>query len=204
MDKKVVEYRGISGLVAAPLTTDTEETLSYGDVFDVAGIAELSKTTETSTAAHYYDNAPAVVISGNGADETKCTVSAIPDDVVAKLTGQQYIEALGALAEGNPTFPYLAFGYITKDTDGSERWVWRYKNKCSIPEETHKTEDDGTDAEGQEFTLTGVNTNHKFTETGKSAKALVYDPSKNLITKANFFGSVQTLDTLRALVPTTP
>lgn len=201
---KIVEFRGISNLTAAQLITDTAATLAYGTPFPVAGVAELSKSVETSTDVHYYDNLPAVAISGVGKDETTVNTSVIPEDVTAQLTGQTYITDLGTLVEGNPTFPYLAVGYVTEDTDGNERWVWRLKTKCSIPTETHKTKDDGTEADGQEITLTGINTTHGFTELGgKTAKALVYDPSKNLITKENFFASVQTPDTLRALVPAT-
>ena len=49
MDKIIEEYRGIRDLVAAQLLTDTLEELTYDTPFPVAGIAELTKSTENSS-----------------------------------------------------------------------------------------------------------------------------------------------------------
>lgn len=197
-EKKIVEYRGVRDLVAAILKTDTSETLEYDEIFPVAGLAELSKTTANSSEAHYYDNVPAIIIDSVGADEVTCSTSAIPLDVLAKLTGQYYDEATKTFVEGEGVRPYLAIGYITEDTDGNEVFVWRYKVKASLPDATHATKTDGTDANGQEIVFTGVNTNHKFTATGKSAKAINHTKS-DLITEANFFKEVMDIDKLKEL-----
>lgn len=53
-------------------------------------------------------------------------------------------------------------GYRTKTTDGTEILVWRLKGTFKIPDSDHATEDDGTDANGQEITYTGISTTHKF------------------------------------------
>ena len=102
---EVVEYRGIEGLVAAEVLKDNNnsgegEGYVTGEVFSIAGIAELSKSTESSNESKYYDNMPALVISSTGADEVTCTVSAIDQEVLAKITGQQYDAATGTLIEG--------------------------------------------------------------------------------------------------------
>ena len=69
----------------------------------------------------------------------------------------------------------------------------------SIPDVTAQTKDDGTDANGQELTYTGISTTHKFTKTGKPAKAVNVDTSVNTtMTVANFFSKVQTPDTVGA------
>lgn len=98
------------------------------------------------------------------------------------------------LVEGEPQSKYFAIGYITEDTNGVERYVWRHKVKCSIPSEEHKTKDDGTDANGQELTFTGINTIHKFSTTNKTAKSIVYKANKNLFTEQEFFSIVQDVD----------
>ncbi len=199
-EKKIVEYRGVRDLVAAILQEDGEN-LTYGEIFPVAGLAELSKTTENSSETHYYDNIPAIVIDSVGADEVNCSTSAIPFDVLAKLTGQYYDEETQTFVEGEGIKPYLAIGYIAEDTDGNEIFVWRYKVKASIPDTTHATKTDGTDANGQELVFTGINTQHKFTATGKSAKAINHRKSE-LITEADFFAEVMDIDKLKALVTT--
>lgn len=198
-EKKIVEYRGVRDLVAAILKTDTSTELTYDEIFPVAGLAELSKTTENSSEAHYYDNVPAIIIDSIGADEVTCSTSAIPLDVLAKLTGQYYDEATKTFVEGEGVRPYLAIGYITEDTDGNEVFVWRFKVKASLPDATHATKTDGTDANGQEIVFTGVNTNHKFTATGKSAKAINHTKG-DLITETDFFKEVMDIDKLKELV----
>lgn len=199
-EKTITEYRGIRDLVAAELLTDTSSEITYSAPFPIAGIAELSRTTENSSESHYYDNIAAIVIDSVGSDEVTCTCSAIPLDVLAKLTGQYYDEATGTFVEGEANRKYFAIGYITEDTSGNEVFVWRHKVKCSIPDSTHSTKNNGTDANGQEIVFTGINTTHKFTKTGKTAKAINHKKSE-LITETDFFKEVMDIDKLTELIP---
>lgn len=196
---EINEYRGIRGLVAAEVTSDTAEKFECGTPFEICGVAELSRTTETSSEAHYYDNVPAIVIDSTGSDEVTITGSAIPFEALAKITGQHYDEAKGMFVEGEREAKYFAIGYVTEKTDGTEVFVWRLKGKFSVPDSTHATKNDGTDANGQEITFTGINTTHKFTATGKTAKAVNVDTGINkVVTETDFFGTVQTPDTVTA------
>jgi phi13 family phage major tail protein len=198
---KIEEYRGIRGLVAAEVVEDTTEKFECGTPFAVAGVAELSRTTETSSEAHYYDNVPAVVIDSTGSDEVTISASAIPFDVLAKLTGQLYDETLGMFVEGERESKYFAIGYITEKTDGTEVFVWREKGKFNIPDSTHASKNDGAEANGQELTYTGINTTHKFTAIGgKTARAINVDTSVNAVEESAFFSEVQTPDTVKASV----
>ena len=199
MDKvKCIEYRGIRDVVAAEVVTDTTEKFECGTPFSVAWASELSRETENASEAHYYDNVPAIVIDSTGADTVTVATSAIPLDVMAKLTGQFYDEQTGMFIEGEREAKYYALGYITEDTSGEEVYVWRLKGKFGIPSETHATKNDGTDANGQELTYTGVNTTHRFTKRGKSERAINVLKSKCTITETEFFAKVQTPDTVGA------
>lgn len=194
---EIQEYRGVRNLVAAEVTTDSLETFECGTPFAVAGVAELSRTTESSSESHYYDNVPAVVIDSTGSDEVSITASAIPLDVLAKITGQTYDETKGMFVEGERESKYFAIGYITERTDGTEIFVWRLKGKFNIPDSTHASKDDGAEANGQEITFTGINTTHKFTALGnKTCKAVNVDTGVNKVVEADFFGEVQTPDTV--------
>lgn len=195
---EIFEYRGVEGLVYAEVTKDDENEYTTGEVKSLAGVAEIGRTTETSSEAHYYDNVPAVVISSTGADEVTCTVSAIPLDVLADITGQVYDNTTGALIEGERLVKYFALGYKTKKTNGDEVYVWRLKGTFSVPDSTHATEDDGTDANGQEITYTGISTTHKFTKSAKRAKAINVDVGLNKADVSTFFDKVTTPDTLKA------
>lgn len=200
---EIVEYRGVEGLVAAEVLTDNnveDEGYTTGDVFSIAGVAELSRVTESSSESHYYDNMPAIVINSVGADEVTCTVSAIDMEVLAKITGQTYDPTTGTFIEGQGNRKYFALGYKTKKTNGDEVYVWRYKGTFGIPESTHITENDGTDANGQEITFTGISTTHKFAKAkNKGAKAINVDVVKGLADVSTFFNTVTTPDSLKAV-----
>lgn len=204
--QEIVEWRGVEGLVAAEVTADDNETgeghgYVTGDVFAIAGVAEISRSTDSSNEAHYYDNIPAVIVSNTASDTVTITASAIPFDVLAEITGQNYDATTGALIEGPRDFKYFALGYKAKKTNGDEVYVWRYKGTFSIPDQTNSTENDGTDANGQEIVFTGISTTHKFTKTGKGAKALNVDLGKDLANVSTFFDTVTTPD---SLAPKTP
>lgn len=194
---KCYEFRGVRDAVVAEILEDTAEKFETGAPFSVAWISELSKETETSSENHYYDNQPAVTIRGDGADTVTAACSAIPFDVLAKLTGQYYDEETGMFVEGETETKYFAFGYITENTDGEEVFVWREKGTFSIPAETHVTKNDGTDANGQELTYTGIATVHKFEKTGKVAKAVNVLKSLCPLSETEFFATVQTPDTVK-------
>ena len=197
--QEIVEYRGVEGLVAAEVLTD-DDTAGYttGDVFAIAGVAEISKTTDSSNEAHYYDNIPAVVVSNTSSDTINISASAIPLDVLGYITGQTYDSALGALFEGPRKVRYFAIGYQTKKTNGDKMYVWRNKGTFNIPDQTNTTENNSTDANGQELVFTGISTTHKFTKTGEGCKAVVVDVAKDLADVSAFFDEVVTPDTLTA------
>lgn len=195
--QEILEWRGVEGLVCAEVLTDNDtDGYTTGPVFAIAGVAEISRTTSSSNEAHYYDNIPAVVISSTGSDELTISVSAIPMDVYAAITGQIYDDTTGSLIEGPRDFKYFALGYKTKKTNGDEVYVWRYKGSFNIPDQTNSTENDSTDANGQEIVYTGISTTHKFTKTGKGSKAMNVDVSKGLADVTNFFGTVTTPDSI--------
>lgn len=190
---KIVDHRGIRGLVAAEVLTDDENGITFGEVRPLCGTSSLSKTTETSSGTKYYDNRPAIVIKANGPDEVSVDGSAISEADQAWLMGETYDEAADMLVEGEPVQKYFAIGYITKKTDGTERFIWRLKGTFGYPEEEHNTEDDGTDSTGTTLVYTGINTQHKFEKTGKTAKAVNVGAAK--YDEELFFAQVLTPDT---------
>jgi len=201
-DLVIQEYRGIEGLVYAELIKDTKDEIEYGEVKPLSGVSELNKETSSDSATHYYDNVPAIVIDSTGADEVKMNTSLIPLPTLGEITGQYYDKTTGMMVEGERESKYFAIGYTTETTDGTKMLVWRNKGRFNIPASTHATKDDGTDANGQELTYTGINTIHKFNKTKKTAKAVIVDESLKLVDTATFFDTVQTPDTVTA--KTTP
>lgn len=201
IEMAVTEYRGVNNLVYAEVTADDENAYTAGEVKPLAGVATISRTTSSSVEAHYYDNAPKVLISAAGSDEVTLTVSAIPLEVYADITGQTWDDTHGCVVEGPRTQKHFAIGYETKRTDGSKVYVWRLKGMFSIPDTESSTEDDGTEASGQEITYTGIETTHAFTATGKGAKAVVVDDALGLAKTSIWFDAVVTPDTIATKTP---
>lgn len=199
---QIYEYRGVEGLVYAPVTQDDSEGYSTGTVKPLAGVAEIAKSTDSTNEAHFYDNVPAVIVSSTGSDELTITASAIPLDTLADITGQGYDATTGTFIEEERTPRYFAIGYQTKDTSGRKYYVWRLKGSFNIPDQTNTTENDGTDANGQEITFTGISTTYRFSSTGKSAKAVTVNTDLDLADVTNFWTAVQTPDTIVAKNPT--
>ena len=206
---KVVEYRGVEGLVIAEiLKDDNEKEGGYvtGPVEELSPVAEISKTVETAKEAHYYDNKAGNIVGGVGPDTITIRAAALTLEKLAKITGLSYDPTTGAMIDGPLQERYFALGYKTKDTDGFYRYVWRFKGMFGIPPETNITEDAGTDANGTELTFTGIYTTHIFDKAKYDGTTWHKGPSKGLIVSdreglANletFFDTVTTGDTLTA------
>ena len=199
---EIFEFRGVDKLMFAKVISDTKDGYTTGEVKWLSPVAEVGRTTSSSSEAHYYDNKPMIIINSVGSDELKLTVAPLDLETYAEITGQIFDQTTGALIEGNRNNDYYAIGYRTKGTDGKYRYVWRYKGQFSIPDETSDTEDDGTDTNNAELTWTGVETVFEF-EKGdpvnnkrKSAKAIVCDERYDAVDFETFFDIVNTPDTL--------
>lgn len=193
----VFEFRGISDVYYAKVLSDTAEGITFDEPKYLCPVAELGKETETSAEAHYYDNKALISIGSEGADTVSLTTAGIPIHILADILGKYFDETTGSMSENAGNAPDIALLYKTKGTDGFERYVVRYKVKASIPSETVHTEDDSTDANGQELELIGINTVHEFTK-GGSAKALVIDTRYGNPDLSTFFTEVMTIDTVTA------
>ena len=210
MSTFVDEFRGTDQLVYAPVLVDNNETNTAGSgetpngsyvtgaVKVLAPVAEISRTTETSSDTKYYDNKPALTINATGADTITLTVPVLDLATLAEITGREVDTETGALMDGESVLAYFALGYRLKLTDGTYRYVWRYTGSFAVPDETSATEDAGTDSNNQELTFTGIMTMHKFTKPDASQKALVVDERDGKADVSTFFDQVTTIDTLQA------
>ena len=172
------EFRGCKRLVFAEVTSDTNEAEGYktGTVKVLAPVAEISKTVETSSESHYYDNKAQIVINSEGADTVTFTIAIPADEILAEITGRTYDSTGKKFIESERVNKYFAVGYILGETgDGEdERYVWRYKGKFNIPDETAATADSGTAANNMSLQFQGIYTEHEFTNgkgTGKKGSA---------------------------------
>lgn len=197
-----VEFRGCKNLVIAEVTKDDESGYTTGAVKTLAPVAEISKSVETSSEAHYYDNKAAIIINTEGSDTVTFTIAIPDDETYALITGRTYDSTAKRFIESKRVQRYFAVGYILGEVGEGEdeRFVWRYKGSFNIPDETSQTENDGTDSNNLSIEFTGIYTTHEF-ENGKgtgvagSAKAMFIRASDEIATATEFFAAVATPDT---------
>ena len=207
-----IEFRGCKNLVFAQVLQDDAEGYVTGEVIPLAPVAEISKSVETSSEAHYYDNKAAIVINSEGADTVSFTIAVPDDDVLAMIEGRVYDSTKKMFIEAPRKNDYFAVGYILGETGeesgNDERFVWRYKGTFNIPDVTASTENDSTDANNMSLEFTGIYTNHEFANGGGTgvtapAKSIFIRKSSNVATEEQFFAQVTTPDTEFTPAPVT-
>lgn len=202
----VFEFRGVDNLYFAKVLQDDENGFVCDTPKKLAPVAEVGKTTDSSSEAHYYDNKAMIVINSEGADTITITVAPPELEIMAELTGRSFDPVTGMLVDNVRENSYYAIMYRTKGTDGKYRYVSRLKGQFGIPDETSATENDGTDTNNIQLMFTGIYTEYEFTKgrynpgtatwSKGSAKGVVVDTRYGLADVATFFSAVQTPDTV--------
>ena len=184
---------GLKNLVIAPLTADTEESTTYGDLQKVAGAIEATITPENNDPdVQYFDDTEGDVLYPDPELSFTTRLADLPLVIQEMIFGNQ-IDDNGVLvrtASDRP--PYFAVGFKSEKSDGAFRYVWLYKVRAKPMTETYKTK------EGQTITRqngsvewTAIKRTHDgryqavadegqngFTaEKGKSFLSTVYEPT---------------------------
>jgi phi13 family phage major tail protein len=206
--QEIFEFRGVDSLyIAEVLTDDNDEGSGYTCEKPVylAPVAEVGKSTDSASEAHYYDNKAMIVVNSESADKVTITMAPPVLKMLAKIIGKSFDETTGMMVDSVRQNKYFALMYRTKGTDGAYRYVSRLKGTFSIPEESNATENDGTDTTNTSIEYTGIYTTHEFTkgvydgtkwEKG-GAKGIVVDTRYGLADVSTFFDTVQTPDTVK-------
>lgn len=207
--QQVFEFRGVDDLYIAKVTQDDATAYTCETPIYLAPVAEVGKSTDSSSEAHYYDNKAMIVINSEAADSISITMAPPVLEKLAKIIGKSFDATTGMLVDSPRQNDYFALMYRTKGTDGQYRYVSRLKGQFSIPDETSATENDGTDTNNTSITYTGIYTEHEFTK-GKyngaswepsGVKGIVVDTRYGLANVSNFFDAVQTPDTIETVTP---
>ena len=203
-EQQVFEFRGVDNLYVAEVLEDDENGYVCATPIHLAPVAEVGKSTDSSSEAHYYDNKAMIVINSESADTISITMAPPELAKLATIIGKSFDATTGMMVDSPRQNKYFALMYRTKGTDGQYRYVSRLKGQFTIPEETSATEDDGTDTNNTSIEFTGIYTEYEFTK-GKyngtawekaGVKGIVVDTRYGLANVSNFFSQVQTPDTI--------
>ena len=204
-EQKIFEFRGIDNLYVAKVTKDDSEGYTCDTPVRLSYVAEVAKSTDSASEAHYYDNKAMIVVNSESADKITLTIAPPALEMLSKIIGKSFDTELGMMVDSERNNDYYAIMYRSKGTDGQYRYVSRLKGTFNIPEDDNQTENDGTDTTNTSIEFTGIYTEHEFTK-GKyngtawekgSAKGIVVDTRYGLADVSKFFDQIQTPDTVK-------
>ncbi len=136
---------GLKNMVIAPLTVDTEETLTYGALQLVAGAIEASITPDNADPdIQYADDVEFDTLYADPELSFKTSMADIPLTIQEMVLGNR-IDDNGVLirsAADKP--PYFAVGFKSEKSNHKYRFVWLYKVRAKPITETYKTKEGKT------------------------------------------------------------
>lgn len=133
---------GLQGVVIAPLTVDTEETLTYGDLQKVAGAIEATITPGNADAdVQYADDQEFSVLYPDPEVALKTKMADIPLEIQKMIFGNTLDQNGVLIRSASDTPPYFAFGFRSEKSDHTFRYVWLYKVRAKPITETYATKE---------------------------------------------------------------
>ena len=136
---------GLKNMVIAPLTVDTEETLTYGDLQLVAGAIEASITPGTTDPdIQYADDVEFDVLYPDPELSFKTKMADIPLTIQQMIYGNK-VDDKGVLVRSASDKPgYFAVGFMSEKSNGKYRYVWLYKVRATPLTENYATKEGTT------------------------------------------------------------
>ena len=119
---------GLKNMVIAPLTVDTEETLTYGALQLVAGAIEASITPQnTDPDVQYFDDQEGDVLYPDPELSFKTKLADLPP-IIQEMIFANKIDSNGVLIRSSTDKPpYFAVGFKSEKANHKYRYVWLYK-----------------------------------------------------------------------------
>lgn len=155
--KKVGTLIGCRDLCFAAITAESSASTTYDTTIHTApGVIEIALTAQVAEAQlGANDNPYYEIMQALDGFEVNVTQAALGSDLVAFLRGIT-VDANGAVIESSDDkAPYVAMGFKTRRSDGSDDYIWLYRGRFAPGDQTFKTKEKGT-INWQTPTLKGV------------------------------------------------
>lgn len=133
---------GVRDLFVAKCT-DGAEGETYGTPRRLAKAIKIEMTTSVAEATLYADDGVDEVVKEFVSGELKINTNDISDADEAELLGQEQDADNVTFGHGDDNAPYWAVGFRAKKANGKFTYVWLFKVKFGIPDETYDTKGDG-------------------------------------------------------------
>lgn len=136
---------GCRNAVFALLEEDSSESTTYAaQVMQAPGVIEIALTANTTSEALGADDVETYdILSANNGYDVSVTMASLGTDAIEFLLGSKH-DGKGVLVEkSSDVAPYVAMGFITARSDGSDDYVWLYKGKFANGDATFRTKEKG-------------------------------------------------------------
>ena len=131
---------GLKNMVIAPLTADTESTLTYGDLQLVAGAIEASVTpNNTDPQVQYADDIEFDTLYPDPELSFKTKMADIPLIIQEMIFGSRIDENGVLIRTATDKPPYFAVGFMSEKSNHKFRYVWLYKVRAKPLTENYGT-----------------------------------------------------------------
>jgi len=136
---------GLKNVVIAPVTADTEATLTYGTLQLIAGAIEATITPgNTDANIQYADDVEFDIIMPDPDVTVTMNMADIPLQIQEMVLGNQ-IDDNGVLIRTAGDRPgYFALGFMSEKSNGKYRYVWLYKCRATPVTEKYATKEGST------------------------------------------------------------
>lgn len=194
--------RGLKDVVIAEITADGADAYTASaTVEQLIPAGTITMSADSEKVDTYFDNVVFATVGSESSTTVTIEGARLKPTMLAKITGKTVDATTSAIID-NGVFveKYFALGARIQMLDGSEALVWFMKGTFAIPEETGRTIDDGTDADGMTLEYTAVATKFQFGG-DKGVKRVVVDTTESeIVEEQDFFKQVVTPTNLGTIV----
>lgn len=144
--KKTGILVGCRDVVFAKMTADASTGTTYEtDLFQAPGVIEIALTAQVTNENLAADDVPIYeVLNSLDGFDVSLTMASVGPDGKAYLLGNT-VDTNGVLLEASDDdAPYVAMGFKTARSDGSDDYIWLYKGKFAQGDNTFHTKERGT------------------------------------------------------------
>ena len=144
--KKTGILVGCRDVVFAKMTADASTGTTYEtDLFQAPGVIEIALTAQVTNENLAADDVPIYeVLNSLDGFDVSLTMASVGPDGKAYLLGNT-VDTKGVLLEASDDdAPYVAMGFKTARSDGSDDYIWLYKGKFAQGDNTFHTKERGT------------------------------------------------------------
>lgn len=144
--KKKSTLIGVRDVVFCLLKKDDATGVQYdASVHSAPGVIEIGLTPNVSSEQLAADDNPAFeMMSAFDTLDVSFTVNALDKELSALLLGHT-VDSNGVLIEASDDVaPYVAMGFKSAKSDGTDKYIWLYKGKFTPSDQTFRTKEQGT------------------------------------------------------------